>query len=222
MQCSCSAARRDSYSRSTVARFPPLFRRAHHGEGTNQTGTYGPPRIRNPTRALARQRSGVRIPSAPLPSKRITLESSLEALATDGRCAPLEMLGAREPGSEATSVASRSTRISRSTRVSRSAPTGSPSAGFEQSRDARTERAAARTDIVRWCARPRSKRSVPLPPTPATGRSRSTPPEGRMTPNTPLPYQSSASDGLITNCRRASGVTARGKRSTRPPAVAAS
>jgi hypothetical protein len=152
---------------TTVARPPSLSRGVHDREGTDQTGTLGPPRIRIFTRALARQRSGVRIPSAPLPSKRITLESSLEALATDGRCAPLEMLGAREPGSEATSVASRSTRISRSTRVSRSAPTGSPSAGFEQSRDARTER-AGRED--RYCAVVRAASIQAVCPTTADSR----------------------------------------------------
>jgi hypothetical protein len=42
-----------------------LSRRVHHREGTDQNGTRRPPRIRIRTRALARQRSGVRIPSAP-------------------------------------------------------------------------------------------------------------------------------------------------------------
>jgi hypothetical protein len=42
-----------------------MSRRVHYREGTDQTGPCSPFRIRIHTRTLARQRSGVRIPSAP-------------------------------------------------------------------------------------------------------------------------------------------------------------
>jgi hypothetical protein len=55
---------------TAVARLRRLSRRVHRREGTDQTDTRRQSRIRILTRTLARQRSGVRIPSAPRPPLR--------------------------------------------------------------------------------------------------------------------------------------------------------